>query len=232
MQLEYELVKKIYPKKLIDYYIKKGKYFNKDIDDISSFLLLKLFLSIIIFFFAFFFLNRHISLAFIVLIIFNVLYNYLGFTRKVNLKRKKLESDANIFFEVLILSLKSGKNLNDALKITIDNTDNLLKKEFVEIYDEIKYGKTLHEALLGLREKIPSDNINNIITNLCDNYISGKDMILDLEKQLDILNNKRIYEIKSYINRLPIVISVISVILLIPLMLLLVLSPVIIEYFG
>ena len=57
-------------------------------------------------------------------------------------------------------------------------------------------------------------------------------MISYLEKDIELLNNKRIYNIKTYINKLPIKISVISVFLLIPLMLLLILSPIILEYFG
>ena len=53
-----------------------------------------------------------------------------------------------------------------------------------------------------------------------------------VQKELDSLNEKRISDIKMYINKLPIKISVISVFLLIPLMLLIILSPVLIEYFG
>ena len=54
----------------------------------------------------------------------------------------------------------------------------------------------------------------------------------NLEKDIKLLNDKRIYSIKTYINKLTIKISVISVFILIPLMLLLILSPIILDYFG
>ncbi len=154
------------------------------------------------------------------------------FDRKLLLRQKQLEKDSLFFFEVLVLSLKSGKNLNQALALTCDSVDNLLSNEIKDIMKDTKYGTSLHEALINYERHIPSDSIRSIINTITETYISGKDMISSIDKELDLLENKRVYDIKTYINKLPIKISVISVFILIPLMLLLILSPVILDYFS
>ena len=178
------------------------------------------------------FIYRSIAISIIIVVLFNYVYSYIFFDRKINIRKKKLEYDANLLFEILVLSLKSGKNLEQALKVTIDNTDNYLSKELEEVMKETKYGRSLHEALLDYIKKVPSDSIKSIILVITETYISGKDMVSSIEKELDILEENRIYSIKTYINKLPIRISMISIILLIPLIILLVLSPIILEYLG
>jgi len=232
MHLEEEIVKRIYRKKTIDKYKQKDIYLNNKKDAYIKFLFFRIFVSIIAFICTFILLDRHISLSLVLTILLNYIVIYFIYDKKIKEREKILEKDANLFFEVLLITLKSGKNLHEALGLTVNNVDNTLSNELNTVVTEVKYGKTLHEALLDFRDKISSENIKDIITDLTESYISGKDMISYLEKDIEMLNNKRIYDIKTYINKLPIKISVISVFILIPLMLLLILSPVILEYFG
>lgn len=232
MHLEAEIVKRIYRKKTIDKYRQKDIYLDNKEDVSTKFLFFRIFNSILVFVASFILLYRHISISLLITILFNYLCVYFKYDIKIKEKEKVLESDANLFFEVLLITLKSGKNLSQALELTVNNVDNNLSNLFKTVIDETKYGKTLHEALISFKDKISSDEIKNIITDLTESYVSGRDMIGYLEKDIELLNDKRIYNIKTYINKLPIKISVISVFLLIPLMLLLILSPVILEYFG
>ena len=227
MHLEEEIIKRIYRKKTIEKYQQKDIYLNNKENTAISFLTLKLFVSIICFITVFILLNRHISLSFLITVFVNYVLIYFKYELPIKNRNKLLESDANLFFEILLITLRSGKNLNEALELTVNNVDNELSNEFKKVVDETKYGKSLHEALLNYRDKLSSESIKDIITDLTESYISGKDMVTYLEKNIDLLSNKRIYEIKAYINKLPIKISVISVFVLIPLMLLLILSPVI-----
>ena len=231
MQAEYELIKKIYPKKTIERYIKLNRYLgSKDNSIVINFLLIRLFFSIIIFFLSFIFIHS-LLIAILATLGFNILYIYISFYKKLNKLNKKEEKEASLFFEILLLSLKSGKNLNEAFKITTKNIDNNLSKKFSNAIDNTKYGESLIESLNSLKEEIYSPDIKNIIDSIIESYTTGKDMINSIEKSLELLNEKRISNIKAYINKLPVKISVISVFLLIPLMLLLILSPVILEYF-
>ena len=232
MHLEEEIVKRIYRKKTIDKYRQKDIYLDNKEDVSTKFLFFRIFNSILVFVASFILLYRHTSISLLITILFNYLCIYFKYDIKIKEKEKALESDANLFFEVLLITLKSGKNLPQALELTVNNVDNDLSNLFETVIDETKYGKTLHEALISFNNKISSDEIKNIITDLTESYVSGRDMIDYLSKDIELLNDKRIYSIKTYINTLPIKISVISVLLLIPIMLLLILSPVILEYFG
>lgn len=232
MHLEEEIVKRIYRKKTIDKYRQKDIYLDNKEDVSTKFLFFRIFNSILVFVASFILLYRHTSISLLITILFNYLCVYFKYDIKIKEKEKALESDANLFFEVLLITLKSGKNLPQALELTVNNVDNDLSNLFKTVIDETKYGKTLHEALIDFNNKISSDEIKNIITDLTESYVSGRDMIDYLSKDIELLNDKRIYNIKTYINKLPIKISVISVFLLIPIMLLLILSPVILEYFG
>ena len=80
-----------------------------------------------------------------------------------------------------------------------------------------------------MRKRIPSDNINNIILNISQTNIFGGNIIDTMYNQIDFLADKKLQDIRGQIAKLPIKISVISVVFFIPLMLLLVLGPVIIS---
>lgn len=142
----------------------------------------------------------------------------------------KLEHEAIFFFEILELTLESGKNLSQALDITSSNTDGDLSNEFKKTLHEVKLGKSLIESLKDMKKRIPSETINNTILNITESSIFGSNIIASLNNQLEYLRNKRLMEVKAKINKLPTKISVLSVVFFIPLILLIVLSPVVIEF--
>lgn len=143
---------------------------------------------------------------------------------------KKLEKEAVYFFEILTLSLESGRNLYNSLEITVSNIDNELSNEFRYALNEVKYGKSLDIALENLRNRIPSDMIDNIVLNIKESNMFGNSIIETLHNQIDFINEKRMMEIKEEIGKIPMKISIVSVIFYIPLILLLILAPVIVEF--
>lgn len=143
---------------------------------------------------------------------------------------KKLEKEAVYFFEILTLSLESGRNLYNSLEITASNIDNELSNEFKYALNEVKYGKSLDIALENLRNRVPSDMIDNIILNIKESNMFGNSIIETLHNQIDFINEKRMMEIKEVIGKIPMKISIVSVIFYIPLILLLILGPVIVEF--
>ena len=230
MQVEYELIKRIYSKKTIEKYNRLSKYLGLDNNAVISFLLIRLFFSIIVFFLSFVFIHS-LLIALGLTLLFNILHTYTVFYEKLKKITKVEEKEASLFFEILLIALKSGKNLNDAFILTTKNIDSGLSKKFSKAIDNTKYGESLIESLDNLKSEIYSDDIKNIIDSIIESYKSGRDMVDSIEKSLELLNENRVNNIKAYINKLPVKISVISVFLLIPLMLLLILSPAILEYF-
>lgn len=164
----------------------------------------------------------------IALIYFILIYHLII---EVNLKNRsfKLESEAMHFFEVLTLSLETGKNLEDALITTCRNVDGALSDEFKVAMSEIKFGKSLDECLKNMKYSIPSETINNIIISITQSNLFGSGVVNTLYNQIEYLRQKKILEVKAQISKVPTKISVISVLFFVPLVLMIILAPVILQ---
>ena len=96
----------------------------------------------------------------------------------------------------------------------------------------MNYGKSLIESLESMKKRIPSETINNIILNIIQTNEFGNSILETMTSQIDFLRQKQILEIKGQINKIPNKISIISVIFIVPLIMLLVLGPYLIELIG
>ena len=168
--------------------------------------------------------------------IISILYYYflpsLILDTRIKKRKRKLEHEAIFFFEVLELSLESGNNLYSALDLTSSNVESELSDEFKRMLGEIKLGKSFTDALDSLSGRIPSDTIKNILLNIKQASIMGNSITETLINQLNYLRETRVLEMRSYIAKIPLKISVISVVFFIPLLLMLILGPVLIEYIS
>ena len=104
-----------------------------------------------------------------------------------------------------------------------------MSKEFRRVIEDTELGKSLTESLNDLKLRIPSDTVNNIILNLLESNIYGNNMIESLNNQLDYLNDKLLLETKGRINKMPVKISIVSVLIFVPLILIIILGPIIIN---
>ena len=125
-----------------------------------------------------------------------------------------------------------ANRINNAIKVTSDNIDSELSNEFKKMMIDIEYSKSFDEAINDMKERIPSDTISNILLNIRESNMFGNNIIGTLNNQLDYLRESKILEMKAYISKIPLKISVISVIFFIPLLLLLILGPVLISYLS
>lgn len=151
---------------------------------------------------------------------------------RIKERQTNLEREALNFFEILTLSLETGRNLHEALDVTLSSCEGELVNEFREVMREIKYGKSLTEALNDIQDNIPSDTINNIILSLTQANLYGSSIIKSLYNQIDYLREKRKLEVKAIISKIPIKISIISVFFFVPLVLLIILAPAVLGFFA
>lgn len=185
------------------------------------------------------------ALVFILLLIFNskgyiyapilALVTYFGAEYYLDLKVKKraekLNYEAIFFLQVLVLTLESGKNLQGGIALTCRSIDSEISDEFKKTLNEVKLGKSLIESLDSMKERIPSEEINTVLLNITQSTIFGNNIIDSLNNQIEYLRDKKLLNIKAKINKMPMKISVISVVFIIPIVLLLVLGPVIVNFF-
>ena len=167
-----------------------------------------------------------------VAIVYYYLFYYVLIESKIKKRIKKLDKEALDFFEILTLTLESGRNLENALEITCFNIDSELSNEFKKTLFEMKFGKSLVEALDDMKKRIPSESINNIILNITQTSIFGSSILDTMYNQIEFLRDKQILEIKEQINKIPNKISIISVIFVLPIILLLILGPIFINFLG
>ena len=228
-----EITKNIYSNYSLNDIRNRMKLLGKeDEKDVLKFLNIRLVTSIIIFFVILYFVDWGYILSPIVVVLYYIFLPNITIDVKIKKRKAKLESEAMYFFEILSLSLESGNNLYNAIKVTSDNIDSELSNEFKKMMVDIEYSKSFDEAINDMKERIPSDTINNILLNIRESNMFGNSILGTLNNQLDYLRETKILETKAYISKIPLKISVISVVFFIPLLLLLILGPVLINYFG
>lgn len=167
-----------------------------------------------------------------IVVAYYVLFEFFLLERPLKLREKKLDHEALSFFEILTLTLESGRDLESAIEITCFNTKSELSDEFKKTLFEMKFGKSLMEALESMKNRIPSETVNNIILNIVQTNLFGNSILDTMYNQIEFLRDKQILEIKEKINKIPNKVSIISVLFIVPLILLLLLGPFIIEFMG
>ena len=226
-----EFIKKIYSNKYVNKIVNKVKLLGSfDNTDPYDFLMSRLISSILIFCICLYCFKYGYIIAPIVTVIYYFVFQDICIDSKLKKRTMELEREAMHFFEVLTLSLETGRNLSEAIDVTTSNVEGILSDEFKESIREVSFGKSLSEALNDMQERIPSDTINNVILSLTQSNVYGSSIIENLYTQVVYLREKRKMEVKGRIAKVPVLISIISVLFFVPLLLIIILGPVILEY--
>ena len=227
------LARKIYSKKTIKDINKKIKLLGISVKyDVYTFLNIRLFGTIIIFLIFLFVSKLGFMIGPLLAFLYYKLITYVMLDYNIKMRTIRLEREAIDFFEILTLSIETGRNLSEALNVTVEASDGELVNEFKEALREVKFGKSLTEALEDMEKKIPTDAINNIILSLTQADLYGSSVISSLHNQIEYLRTKRIMEVKAEISKVPFKISIISVLFFVPLILIIILAPVLLNYIS
>lgn len=200
--------------------------------DASTFLNLRVITTVLLFLLILYTMNLGYVFAPIISVIYYYLFHYFCIASPLKKRTKRLEKDALYFFEILTLTLESGRNLENSLEVTCLNIDSDLSKEFRKALFEMKFGKTLMEALNDMKKRIPSETIHNILLNITQTDVFGSNIIETMYHQIDFLRERRSLMIKGEINKIPTKISIISVLFVVPLILLLILGPLLLNFIA
>jgi len=224
-------ISKIYRQKTIDRIILKAKMLGiADNFKVKSFLNERLIVTIFLFFVFFVFFKYGYILAPLVSIIFYIGIEKVIFDLNIKKRAKILEKDALFFFEVFALTLEGGRNIKRALELTCNSVESELSFEFRKTLEEIKLGKTFNESLEAMKKRMPSETINNTILNMIEANILGNNILNSIYNQIAYLREKQRLNIKAEIVKLPTKVSIVSVLFFVPIMLLIILAPVLIQY--
>lgn len=200
--------------------------------DAEYFMNFRLFSSLLIFVMVFLFFDGGALLAPILTFLWYYLVEYSMLDKPLKDREKRLDKEAYYYFEVLTLGLESGRNLENAIKMACKYIDSEISSEFKETLKQVSFGKSLAESLSIMSYRIPSLAINNIILNMEQSNLFGNSIIDTMHNQLNFLKEKQVMDIKAQINKIPNKISIFSVLFFIPLLLLIILGPVFIEFIS
>ena len=224
---------RIYSRKQINDIQKKINLLGADVKfDAIFFLNMRLISSIVLFLVVLYLSEWGYFLAPVITFLYYHLLYYVVIDGNIKKRCNRLDIEAMHFFEIMTLALESGNNLINALSIACSNVDSELSREFSKALDEVEYGKSLNEVLNSLKKRMPSDTVNNIILIITQSNIFGNNIVKDMYYQLDYIRDREIQKAKGIISKIPLKVSVISVLFYIPLMMLLILSPVLIEFLS
>ena len=198
--------------------------------DAEYFMNIRFYSSIVIFFLIFLFVDNGALLSPIITVIWYYFVGYYMIEIPLKKRERKLDKEAYYYFEVLTLALESGRNLENAIKMACKYIDSEISDEFKETLKQVNFGKSLTESLAVMSLRIPSMSINNIILNIEQSNLFGNSIIETMYNQLDFLKEKQVMDIKAEINKIPNKISIFSVLFFIPLVLLIILGPVLIDF--
>ena len=233
MKYKGNLSLKLYNKKRVNRIQKKINLLGVSCKyDAITFLNVRIFTSIIIFLVVLIFSSYGYILSIVFVILYYYLFERILLDEKIKKRTTKLNNEAIYFFEVLTLSLQTGRNLTEAVTITVNSIDSEISKEFKEAIRQTRFGKSLTESFNDMQKKIPSDSINNIILSLTQANMYGSSIIDMMYNQVDYLRERRKLEVKATISKVPTKISIISVFFFIPLILLIILAPAVLSYIG
>ena len=226
------IITKIYRESEVKRISEKIKMLNNYPLDEIKFLNIRLITSLILFFITLLIFKTGYILSPIIALVYYYLFEYVFLDTFIQKRIKKLDREALTFFEILTLTLESGRDLEKALEITVLNVNSELSEEFKKTLFEVKFGKSLLEALNDTKKRIPSETINNIILNITQTNIFGNRIIDTMYSQIEFLRDKQVLSIREQINKLPNKISIISVLFIVPIILLIVLGPFLISFIN
>ena len=198
-------------------------------DNYEDILITKLFGTLFIFIILLFVSEKGYFTAPLFAFFFYYFVEYIYLDGKIKRRASKLDYEALFFFQVLTLSLESGKDLKGAIELTVLNIDSIVSKEFKKTIEEVDFGKSITEALVDMKKRIPSETIRSVIVNITQSNIQGNNIIDSLNSQIEYIRNKKMLEIKGKINKMPLKISILSVLFIIPIVLLVLLGPLLIK---
>jgi tight adherence protein C len=223
-----KIVENIYRKSEIERTQKKIEMLPNYSLKATSFLSIRLITSLILFFLILLVFKAGYLVSPALALIYYYAFEYLFLDIPLQKRTKQLDREALTFFEILTLTLESGRDLEKALEITVENVNSELSQELKRTLYEVKFGKSLLEALRDTKKRIPSETVNNIILNITQTNIFGNSIIETMYAQIDFLRDKQVLSIRERINKIPNKISIISVLFIVPIILLIILGPLLI----
>jgi len=125
--------------------------------------------------------------------IFGAYFPLMYLDERVMGRLTRINRDLPYMLDVLALSVGAGLDFNSSLERIVgkDSTKSPLVEEMRYVLQEVKLGSTRKEALLGLKERVPSDYINGLVSSVVQAEQMGTPLTNILRIQAGAIRLKR-----------------------------------------
>ncbi|MDR0911653.1 MAG: type II secretion system F family protein [Methanobrevibacter sp.] len=123
-------------------------------------------------------------------------------------KLQKSKKNENIIKEIpyalrqMVTELRSGKGIYDTISSISKSDYGELSKEFQILIEEIKYGRTVEDALINLGKRVNSEKLNRIVYQIISTTKTGGNLANSLNIIAEDVSNDMHIEIKEYSQKL------------------------------
>src|SRR3989344_3421537 len=146
-----------------------------------------------------------IVLSLIVGVLFSGLILFqLVFYPKVILKKKIRDLERNLVFALrtILVEIKSGVTMFDAINIVAEGDNGEVSREFKRAVQNIQTGEYQNEALEYLAEKNPSLHFRRAIWQLVNGLKAGSDTSVVMQALVENLSKEKSNQVRKYGNSL------------------------------
>ncbi|MEM4634052.1 MAG: type II secretion system F family protein [Candidatus Anstonellaceae archaeon] len=120
---------------------------------------------------------------------------------KARLRAKKMEQELVFAGRHMLIELKSGVPLFDAM-LGISRDYGEVSVEFNKIVEKVALGMPLGAALHEVADNNPSPYFKRMVLQIANSLASGSDVAYALESSLEQISNEQIIELKAYGQKL------------------------------
>lgn len=153
--------------------------------------------------------------------------------RTKKLKRKKqIERTMPDFFDMTNLAVEAGMGLDAALSKVCKQIDGPLSEEFLQVLEDMKLGKSRREAFIDLRNRVPSENFHNIITQLIQADQLGIGMAKVIKSLIVRIREQQREAAREKANKVPVKMLFPIVFLIFPSLFIVILGPIAISFLS
>lgn len=216
------IASKLYRQETIKKYQKKIRYLGVDTKiTIDNFLLSRTIISLGIFIPLLFVPKWGIPLAFVVTIIFYILYPYFMIDNGIILRKENLYNEAINFFLMLQLSLKSTHDLRVSLDLVSSKLNNSFAHDFKAALKRNKYNNNISFIFQDMVSRCPNQDVCTVLIDLG----ASKTYDETLTKGINYLSKRNNLKMKKDNIQIPIKLTVLALIFIAAFIIILIYMP-------
>ncbi|MBD8069129.1 type II secretion system F family protein [Bacillus sp. PS06] len=160
---------------------------------------------------------------------FVLMYPNYYLAAKSKQRTKLIDKAMPDFFDMLNVSIEAGMGLDGALKKVCSQIDSPLSKEFLSALDDMKLGKSRKVAFAELRERVPSEFFQSVMSSIIQADQMGIGMSKVLRTQSQRIREKQRFQAKEQAMKAPVKMLIPMVFFIFPTLFIVLIGPVVVN---